>query len=516
MNGAEILIRTAVESGVKLCFANAGTTELPVVAALDRVAGIRPVLGLFEGVCTGAADGYGRMASRPAMALLHLGPGLANGIANLHNARRARSPVLCVIGEHATWHRQNDPPLAMDIEALARTVSPWVRTSASPGALSHDMAEAVRATLPGRVSVLIAPSDLQQAEADDGAIAGTPFVFDPVDGEVIEKAARLLRGGTRTALILGGRALRAEGLAEAARVRAATGCDLLTDAFPACMERGGPMPAVRRIPYFPEPALDLLKPYGAVVLAGAHEPVTFFAYPGLPGRLLGEGQARVPLSTGGQDEVAALRALADALDGPPAKDSGKDLSPGPHRPGLPSGCLTPEKVCLTLAALQPEGAIIVDEGLTTAFDYYGLSAGAPRHSYLTIAGGAIGYGMPCALGAALACPDRTVIDLQADGSALYTVQALWTEAREALDITTLICSNRSYRILEMELSRSGADAPGPAARTLTSLASPAIDWVGIGRAFGVASAAVDTVEGLAREMGRASAENGPHLIEMRL
>jgi acetolactate synthase-1/2/3 large subunit len=276
------------------------------------------------------------------------------------------------------------------------------------------------------------------------------------------------------------------------------------------------MPAVGRLPYFPESALDVLAPYTAAVLAGAHEPVTFFGYPGVPGRLLREGQERVSLCAGGQDEVAALRALADALDGPSAKGSGQDHSAAQHRPGLPSGRLTPEKVCLTLAALQPEGAIIVDEGLTTAFDYYGFSAGSPRHSLLTIAGGAIGYGMPCALGAALACPDRTVIDLQADGSALYTVQALWTEAREALPITTLICSNRSYRILEMELSRSGAGALGPAAKALTSLSPPAIDWVALGRGFGVASVAVDTVEGLAREMGRAFAEGGPHLIEMRL
>ncbi|MGD0230789.1 MAG: acetolactate synthase large subunit [Syntrophorhabdales bacterium] len=515
MTGAEALIRAAVAGGVTICFANPGTTEIPIVAALDEVAGMKAVLGLFEGVCTGAADGYGRVTAKPAMTLLHLGPGLANGVANLHNARRARTPLFNVIGEHATWHRLNGPPLTIDIEALAATVSAWVRTTASADALSADVADGLNASLGGRVSTLIVPSDLQQADVSDFTVAAALPPFAPLSAEPIERAARLLKAGRKTAMILGGRALREAGLAAAARVKAATACDLLADSFPPYLERGGGLPILRRIPYFPEAALDLLSPYDAVVLAGAREPVTFFGYPGIPGRLLKEGKDRLVLSDDGQDEIAALQGLADALDGPPAFRA-IDAPAGPRPPVLSSGPLTPETICLTLAALQPENAIIVDEGLTTAFPYYGLSAGAPRHSLMTIVGGAIGYGMPAALGAALAAPDRKVINIEADGSGLYTVQALWSQARAGADITTLVCSNRRYHILEVELSRSGMDAPGPEKAALTQLSPPAINWVEIAAGFGVEAMAVDTAEGLARALAKALSARGPHLIEMLL
>src|SRR5512135_166615 len=157
MNGANLLVKTAIRMGIEVCFANAGTTEMPIVVALDSTPGIKASLGLFEGVCTGAADGYGRMLDKPAMTLLHLGPGLANGIANLHNARRARSPVLNVVGEHATWHRPTDPPLAMEIEGLAKTVSGWRRTTSSPAEIALDLASAVTATRVGQVATLIVP-----------------------------------------------------------------------------------------------------------------------------------------------------------------------------------------------------------------------------------------------------------------------------------------------------------------------------------------------------------------------
>ncbi|OPY59575.1 MAG: putative acetolactate synthase large subunit IlvX [Syntrophorhabdaceae bacterium PtaU1.Bin034] len=516
MNGAELLVKTALAADITICFSNPGTTEIPVVAALDTIGGIKPVLGLFEGVCTGAADGYGRITGKPAMTLLHLGPGFANGIANLHNARRARTPIVNVIGEHATWHVANDPPLAMDIASLAGTVSVWQRTSTSANEVGRDMADAVTSALAGRITTLIVPNDLQQMPVSDEVGPTASFAFNPVNVSVIERAARMLKSGKKAALFMGGRALREGGLHAAARIKAATGCDLLAGSFPVCMDRGAGLPAVRRIPYFPEAALGLLSNYEAFVFAGAAEPVSFFGYPGIPGRLLAENRERISVWTDGQDEIQVLENLADALGAPPLSRLEGTVFAASGRPALPTGQLTAEKVCLVLAALQPEGAIIVDEGLTTAFSYYGVSGGAPRHSLMTIAGGSIGYGLPCATGAALASPGRRIISFQADGSALYTVQALWTQAREGLDITTLICSNRSYRIIETEFSRSGMESLGSSAKALSSLSPPSIDWVSIARGFGVPAVAVETAEALVREIGTSLSEPGPRLIEMLL
>jgi acetolactate synthase-1/2/3 large subunit len=516
MNGAELLVKTAVECGVKICFANPGTTEIPIVTALDKVRGLKPVMGLFEGVCTGAADGYGRVAMKPAMTLLHLVPGFANGIACLHNARRCRTPVLNVVGEHATWHLQNDPPLAGDLAGLAAVESAWLRTSATTDGIGQDLADAVAAARLGRVATLIVPNDLQQAEtAAKGVQMRTPEA-QAIDSTVIDKAAKLLKKAKKAALIMGGPALRASGLEAAVRVRGISGCDLLTESFPPFMDRGAGLPPVRRIPYFPEPALKLLAQYEAFVLVGAQPPVSFFGYPGVPGRLISKEQKKVDIGVEDRQVVEALHALADALGAPPSDAGDAAFRSVYDRPVVPSGRLTPEKICLTLAALQPEDAIIVDEGLTTAMSYYGVSAGAPRHSLTTIVGGAIGYGMPCALGAALAAPGRKIINLQADGSALYTVQALWSQAREGADVTTLICSNRGYRIVEVELARAGVKKPGPASAELTRFKSPPIHWVELSQGFGVPAVSVDSCEDLALELRRAMAAYGPHLIEMRV
>jgi acetolactate synthase-1/2/3 large subunit len=513
MNGAEALIKTAVDCGIEICFANPGTTELPLVAALDRIAGIKAVLGLFEGVCTGAADGYGRMKGKPAMTLLHLGPGLGNGIANLHNARRARTPLVNVIGEHATWHRPMDPPLAMDIEGLARTVSQWVRTSASSAELPGDMVEAAGVACSGGIASLIVPHDFQAGKCDTIAPALSATAFDSPDYREIEAAAQLLRTKKKTALLLGSRALREQGLAIAARIRRLVGCDLLAETFPAVMEQGNGIAAVRRIPYFPKAAQTMLAEYDGVVLAGAKDPVTFFGYPGVRSRMLRDDQPIAPIGTGKQDLLEALAALADSLKGGADAPSNSVQA---NRPPVPAGGLTPANVCQTVAALQPEGAIIVDEGLTTSGNYYALTPGLPPHAILTLTGGAIGYGMPCALGAALACPERPVINFQADGSAMYTVQALWSQTREGLNITTLICSNRSYVTLLVELHRAGVDKLGENAQALTALANPALDWVNCARGLGVPAIAVRDCSGLADALRRSFAEPGPSLIEMIL
>jgi acetolactate synthase-1/2/3 large subunit len=516
LNGAEVLVKTAVELGVEVCFANAGTTEMPMVTALDSIPGIKAFLGLFEGVCTGAADGYGRMLDKPAMTLLHLGPGFANGIANLHNARRARSPVLNVIGEHATWHRSADPPLAMDIEGLARTVSRWWLTNQLAKDISKDVSNAISSARLGQVATLIMPHDHQIAECEDHSLKEFKMIFDPIDHHLIEGAASQLRRSHKVALLLGGRALRKPGLLAAARIKKAIGCDLFAPTLPGYMENGTGLPLVERIPYFPEQATAVLSRYEAVLLAGANEPVTFFGYPGVRSRILTDEQEKITLCTERQNVIEALESLADAVGAPtrPAKDDSPRARV--QRPTMPSGELTAEKACLTLAALQPENAIIIDEAVSTRYSYFPLAAKLPPHTVLAAAGGSLGYGIPCATGAAIACPERPVIDLQADGSALYTVQALWTQAREGLNVTTLICSNRGYKILLMELHRAGITSYGPNTRRLTELANPSINWVKIAQGFGVPGVTVSTSEDLAREIDKALADPGPHLIEMLL
>jgi acetolactate synthase-1/2/3 large subunit len=456
------------------------------------------------------------MLDKPAMTLLHLGPGLANGISNLHNARKAKTPLVNLIGEHATWHLAADPPLNMDIEALAGTVSGWQRTNRSPATLSQDLAEAVAASMYGQVATLIVPNDHQLAECPVTEIVTPRFSFAPVDLRSIERAARAMRTGKKTGLILGGRALRKRGLHAAGHIKAMTGCDLLTDTYPSYAERGIGLPDVKRIPHFPELGIEMLSRYEIVVLAGVKEPVSFFGYQGVPSYLLAENQQRLQIATETHDAAQALECLAEVLGASLSMTIPDGVLPQPFRPDVPQGKLTAEKICRTLAALQPEYAIIVDEGVTTSPTYYPLTAGLPPHAFLAVSGGSIGYGMPCSIGAAVACPNRPVINLEADGSAMYTVQALWTESREALDITTLICSNRSYEILKVELTRAGIASMGPKTLSLVGLDSPDIGWVRIAEGMGVPAVTVRAAEELAKELCNALSEPGPHLIEMVL
>jgi acetolactate synthase-1/2/3 large subunit len=483
------------------------------VLALDAVPGTRSILGLFEGVCTGAADGYARVAGRPALTLLHLGPGLANGIANLHNARRAHTPIVNLIGEHATWHLAADPPLAMDIAALTGTLCGWTRTCTAPGQMAQDMADAIAAAQMGQIANLIVPHDLQLAEVPTCTAPVRPAPPVPVDSGAVAAAADRLRRALRPALILGGKALTATGLRQAGRVQAATGCSLLAETLTGTVDRGGDLPDVERIPYFPERALAALGDYDLFVLLEARTPVAFFGYPGGVSSFVRADQP-VMAFDGGQDAIAVLAALADALDAPAWR--GNSHTPQ-AAPALPTGPLTAAAVGEVLAACVPEGAIVVNEGVTTGQAYTALpSAGAPAHTLLNITGGAIGFGLPCAVGAAVAAPGRPVIDLQADGSAMYTVQALWTAAREKLDITVLLCSNRRYQILDVELRRAGVTAPGPAAAGLANLADPAIGWVQLAESLGVAGERVTTAEALAEALRRGVRTPGPKLLELTI
>jgi len=511
MNGAESLLRTAADAGVEVCFANPGTTEMPLVVALDAVPGIRAVSGLFEGVCTGAADGYARMTGRPALTLLHHGPGFANGIANLHNAQRARVPVVNLIGEHATWHLDADPLLASDIESLARPVSSWLRRNSAAADLAADIAEAIQVALtpPGRVASLIVPHDCQWERAEAPAAPRTPPPAAAVEDAVVAAAAGALQGGGASALLLGGPALGLRGLRAAGRISAATGCALLHDTFVTRLERGGDLPRVERVPYFPEQAIEMLKSFGRIVLAGTRDPVAFFGVEGLPSRLIPEAVEQMLLAAPEADVVAALEALAERLG---AANEG-DRAPAAPRPERPSGALTPGSLGQAIAAVQPEGAIVVEEGISSSIGYNAHAAGALRHSVLGLTGGAIGQGLPCAVGAAIACPERVVIGFQADGSGMYTLQSLWTAAREGLDIVSVICANHSYRILQVELARSGVETPGAQAAALTSLSDPTLDWVALARGMGVPGVRVETADDCVKALDRALAEPGPSLIE---
>ncbi len=510
MNGAQALIRTLVHAGVDVCFANPGTSEMHFVAALDDVPDMRAVLTLFEGVATGAADGYARMAGRPAATLLHLGPGMANGVANLHNARRARTPLVNVVGDHARSHKRLDAPLESDIDAVAGTVSGWVRRSLAPADVAADAAAAVAAAAssPGSIATLILPADVSW---EDGAAVARPWPARPaprVAPEVVDGVAAVLAGGEPAVLFLGGTAMTEEGQLAAAQVAAGTGARLMSETCPPRAARGAGLPDLTRLPYPPEMALAALAGTRHLVLAGAEAPVHFFAYPGVPGHPVPEDCTVHVLSAPGEDAVAALQALAERA----APDSEPELMAA-ERPELPSGELTPRTMAAVIGALLPERAIVVDEALTSGVGLTELTSAVPRHDWLSLTGGAIGDGLPMALGAAVACPDRPVIGIQADGSAMYTISALWTYAREQLDITTIVCDNGSYAILQHELSRVGAAGDGERAGQLLDLGGPDLDFVAIATGMGVPATRATTAEELTDQLRRALAEPGPHLID---
>jgi acetolactate synthase-1/2/3 large subunit len=510
-NGAQALMRTLVNGGVTTCFTNPGTSEMHFVAALDSAPEMRAVLALFEGVATGAADGYARMADKPAATLLHLGPGLGNGLANLHNARKGKVPIVNIVGDHATYHTQYDAQLQSDIETIARNVSTWVRTSQSTRALPGDAAEAIATAVgpPGQIATLILPADVSWGDGAEPAPSpdlATPPVAAP---DVVEAVAQILRGSGETAMLLGGRALREPALVAATRVAAATGIKLYAEVFPTRIERGAGVPEIERLAYFAELASVQLSGIKHLILVDAKPPVSFFAYPGKKSYLVPDGCQVHELAAVTDDAVGSLQALVEALG---AGGVAPEVQ-GPARPERPVGELTADKVCQAIGALLPEGAIIVDEAQTSGVTLATHTAGAPRHDVLTLTGGAIGQGLPAAVGAAIASPDRPVFVLQGDGAAMYTIQALWTMAREQLNVTVVICNNRSYAILNIELERVDAQGAGEKASSQLDLAGPDLDFVAMANSMGVPAVRADTGEKFAEELSRAVAEPGPHLID---
>ena len=497
---------------------NPGTSEMHFVAALDAVPAMRSILTLFEGVATGAADGYARMTGRPAATLLHLGPGLSNALANVHNARRSHSPMLNVIGDHAREHQRYDAPLASDIMGLARPLSDWARSSASSDELAHDALEAIRVarTPPGKISCLILPADVSWGAVSDTGPLTPPLPPAParVDDATIEHCAQLLLREDRSVLLLNHAALSERSLLAAERIARKTGANLYCDTFAARWPRGAGRPKLERVGYFAELALEQLQGTKHLLLFGTKAPVAFFAYPDKPGSLVPEGCEVHACASAAHDCADALERLADRLGA--HADEGTPVLAARKPPERPSGALSAQSVGAAVAALLPEDAIVVDEGNTEGIFTFLHSAHAARHDWLHNQGGSIGLGLPLAVGAAVACPDRKVICLEGDGSAMYTIQALWTMAREQLDIVTIVFANRSYRILNIELGRVGAGSAGQRAKDMLDLTRPDLDFVKLAESMGVPASRPSTAEELCEVLERALQDKGPQLIECRV
>jgi acetolactate synthase-1/2/3 large subunit len=514
MNGAQSLVATLVDHGVDTCFANPGTSEMHFLAALENPR-MRSVLCLFEGVATGAADGYWRMADRPASTLLHLGPGLANGLANLHNARRAGSGIVNIVGEHASAHLKYDAPLTSDLEGLARPMSHWLRRADSAASVAPDAASAVAAASghPGRIATLVLPGETSWGEA--GALPKlSRSVARPSAPPAarVEHVARVLRSGEPCLMVLAGRATRGEALARAGQVGARAGCRLATQFFSARIERGAGRTPLERIPYAVPQARQFLQGFRHIVTVETGEPIAFFSYPDQPSRLKPADGHLHSLVEVGEDSAAGLAMLLDALGGRATPARAQARADGT----APSGALTPASIAQALAAALPEHAIVVDESLTTGRETIGLTAGAAPHDMLQNMGGSIGFGTPVSTGAAIACRDRRVFCLVGDGSAMYTIQSLWTQARESLNVTTVVFANHSYQILKAEFANMGFGAPGPQALAMIDIDRPRIDWLAMSRSMGVPAVRVTTAEDFHTHLMNARHEAGPFLIEVAL
>jgi len=521
-NGAQTLVATLEEAGVEVCFANPGTSEMHFVAALDGSEKLRSILCLAETVVTGAADGYARMTDKPGVTLLHTGPGLGNGLANLHNAKKALTPILNIIGDHATYHVKFDAPLTADIEAIAKPVSGWVKTSQTPNEITVDAREGLHAatTHPGQVASLILPADtawnaldpahLQNAEPDAAPTAVQRRSGPAPSDAQIDAVAKRLESGEKSALILTGTCLRQRGLEAASKIQQATGADFLAQTSNGRLERGAGRVFIEPVPYVVDRALKRLSDYRNIIPVCAKAPVAFFAYPDKPSTLSPPEAHIEVLAREEEDGVIALERLVERL-GAGHFEPNREPFNVPDAPE--EDALNADSIGRVVARLLPEDAIVVDESISSGAAYPQMMRGANRHDWLQICGGSIGIGFPLATGAAVACPDRKVVTLQADGSGMYSLQALWTQAREDLDITTLVLSNRAYAILKHELENVGAVA-GTTARELMELTNPSIDWVALAGSMGVRATAVNSVQEFEREFAKALDQSGPKLIEL--
>lgn len=512
MNGAESLLRSLIASGVDICFANPGTSEMHFVAALDNVEGMRPVLGLFEGVVTGAADGYARMTGKPASTLLHLGPGLANGLANLHNAKKAQSPIVNVVGDHAVSHARYDAPLTSDIVGIARPVSAWVHSSTSSRTVGADAARAVQASLaaPGQIATLILPADTAWESAEEVAPPLPKPVPAKVGSDTVDRIARQIGASRKIAILIRGEGLKERGLRAAGKIASKTGARIMCDTFAPRIQRGAGRVEVERLPYFAEQVVEVLAGVELLVLVGAQAPVSFFAYPDKPSWLTPAGAKLAVLSHPHEDGVLALESLADAL----GAASATEKLAARKLPDFPvHGALDARSIMQIVARYLPENAIVADESLSSGFLHYDVTSTAAPHDFLNMTGGAIGSMMAVSTGAGIACPDRKVVTLQGDGSAMYILQALWTQARENVDVVTVVYANRGYKILNNELKRVGATKEGALAASMFDLTNPTLDWVALANGMGVDAVRTESTKGFEAAFSAAMKSRGPKLIE---
>lgn len=514
MNGAESVVKTLAASGVDTCFTNPGTSEMHLVAALDRTSEIRCVLALFEGAVTAAADGYARMTGKAACTLLHLGPGLANGLANLHNAARAHVPLLNIAGQHPAEHLRFETPLASDVEGIARPYSNWLRTTKSALEAGRDAAQAVAACYepPGHIATLILPADAAWGEGAIVAQALAPKKPAMPPTETIEAIARSLRSESPAAFVLGGNALYGKGLAAASRVAAACNAKLFSPYPFTRMQRGAGAAVVDRLPYVPQQAADTLKDFKRLILVGVVEPRAYFASPKRSARLVAPDCPIHTLAKVEEDSAGALEALAAALS---AASRAGIVEKG-ARPLTPTGAISLPGLADAIAATLPDDAIVVDESMTAGRGIMAAARGTGPHDWLANTGGSIGIALPLAVGAAVASPQRRVLCLTADGSAMYTLQALWTMAREGLKITTVVFANRAYSILKYEFKQLGIGEPGPRAKDLFEIGRPDLDWVALAKGMGVPATRINTLDELAKELRKGFESDGPTLIEVPL
>ncbi len=512
MNGAESLTKALAKEGVKVCFANPGTSEMHLVNALDSEAGIRSILCLFEGVCTGAADGYGRMTGKPAATLLHLGPGLANGISNLHNARKASTPIINLVGDHADYHRKHDSPLNSNITALASSVSSWMKSDSTSMSLSSDVIEALNSAInpkprpDGQISTLIIPANAAWEKGTDPVRRPELQERGQISKTKIDETARQI--DSECLILLGSDGLSVAARQAAGRISKKTKCRVAMSMFSEKIEHGFGLPVSERLPYFPEHVMAFLKGVKKIVLAGASKPVSFFAYPSLPSVPIPEEVEILNLSRSNEDTTSALESIVNIL----GLNEGAFSAYRSQKVELSSPNLSSKTIGEVIASTLPEGAIICgDSG--GGFDAFEPSQNAPPHTWLNLTGGSIGQGAPVSVGAAVACPEKQVLSLLGDGAAMYTLQALWTQAREGLNVTTIIYKNEKYRILEIEYWRLGVNEIGEKAGDLFSLGEPSIDFCALAKGMGVESVSVHTPESFRAALEVAFSRTGPYLIE---
>ncbi len=511
LNGAESLLQTLTAQGVEVCFTNPGTSEMHMVAAIGKTDAMRSVLALFEGVCTGAADGYGRMAGKPACTLLHLGPGLSNGSANLHNAKKAHSPIINLIGDHATYHKQFDAPLNSDIEGLSAPVSDWTRTVATPEALPNDAAEAIGVANSGagKIATLIVPADCAWDESVSGTKRAEPEAPARVSAEQVAAAKALLENGESTVILMNNLGLTEAALELADKIAQATGARLFCDTFTRRVPRGEGRVAVERLGYFAEQAEEQLKGVTQFIMVGTKAPVAFFAYPGKASEFYPRDSQRIVLADVDDDAEDALQQLVSSL----GCDDKAPRKVKLQKPALGSDELGPRSIGMTFAALMPTDAIVVDEGATSGGGCFMASASSEPHDWLSLTGGSIGYGLPVAIGAAVACPERKVICIHGDGGAMYTIQSLWTMAREDLDVCVVIFANRKYQILQVELARVGAQSMSKKTLDMLDLSNPDLDFVKLAEGMGVTASRATTSAEFNEQYQAAMESRGPRLIE---